>query len=368
MRFKVSAFAGCGKILRCPCLLMTVFFANFVGTMADNRFLKTIAGHEDDDFRQHKPEGWDIGECPLVSVWICAYNHEKYIRECLEGVVHQRTTFTYEVIVTDDCSTDSTQAVILEYAERYPTLIRPILGKRNLYSAGRKRLIEQFLPLARGKYISFCEGDDYWTYDGRLQALADFLETHPRHSMCFHAYRGLSEIEGLQVNYPRLRHSRNVGVFELLIEQHVQFAGLMGKRDVLVQDDELISDINSRAYNALDLRIYTAWLNSGKIYGSNKYWSIYRVHSEGLASKLLIKGVAEENHLRYLDNLSKVYNHRFKRLVKTRCEFVDLRKRLDQWTYSRRNYQYFKAIAHLIKAFLKYPQMFIYTYYHRYIH
>lgn len=347
---------------------MTVFFANFVGSMADNRFLKTIEGHEDDDFRQHRPEGWDTGECPLVSVWVCTYNHEKYVRECLEGVVHQRTTFPYEVIVTDDCSTDSTQAVILEYAERYPTLIRPILGKRNLYSAGRKRLIEQFLPLARGKYISFCEGDDYWTYDGRLQALADFLETHPRHSMCFHAYRGLSEIEGLQVNYPRLRHARNVGVFELLIEPHIQFATLLGRRDCLLNDYDYIFNYQRKFLNFYDTRTFMAWLKAGKVYGFREYWSIYRVHPGGLYTNLLLEGSAEIDTLNRLETFEGCYSRRFNGLVNARRSFVDLRDRLDQWTYSRRNGRYIKAIGHLIKAFLKHPKMFIYTYYHRYIY
>lgn len=368
MRFKVSAFAGCGKILRCPCLLMTVFFANFVGTMADNRFLKTMAGHEDDDFRQHKPEGWDIGECPLVSVWICAYNHEKYIRECLEGVMSQKTTFTYEVIVTDDCSTDSTQAVILEYAERYPTLIRPILGKRNLYSAGRKRLIEQFLPLARGKYISFCEGDDYWTYDGRLQAMADFLETHPRHSMCFHAYRGLNEVEGIHRDFPGFKRNRNIGVFEAIIESYIHFAALLGRKDSLMDDQEFICEYQQPHLNFLDTRIYLAYLNAGQIFCFTDKWSVYRSHANGMYTSLLIQGKAEEDTQRRLMRFEKCYDGRFKGLQKQRIKFIAMKRHLEQWTYARRSGKYAKAICKLTQAFAMNPRLFLHIYFRRYIY
>lgn len=337
--------------------------------MSNNPFLHIIEGHEDEDFRQKLPEGADYGEHPLVSVWVCAYNHEKYIRECLEGVVCQKTDFPFEVIVTDDGSTDSTQAIIREYAERYPTLIRPVLGKQNMYSRGRRRSIEQFLPLARGKYVSFCEGDDYWTYEGRLQALADFLETHPRHAMCFHAYQGLNEVEGLEANYPRLRRPRNVGRFEVVIEPHVHFASLMGRRSILVNDDDyLYNRYDSARFNYYDIRTFMIWLNAGKIYGFTEYWSIYRVHKGGVYTQLRLQGKAEEDHIKKLESLQKLYKGKFSKLADERRAFTDLHSRLDNWTYSRRDGKYLKAFGILAKAFAKHPGLFIYTYYHRYIH
>lgn len=343
---------------------VTGFLTNFVETMTADQFIQTVAGHEDDDFRVHRPEGVDTVECPLVSVWVCAYNHEKYIRECLEGVVSQKTTFTYEVIVTDDCSTDSTQAVILEHAERYPTLIRPILGKRNLYSAGRKRLIEQFLPLARGKYVSFCEGDDYWTYNGRLQALADFLETHPRHSMCFHAYRGLSEIEGLQVNYPRLRHSRNVGVMDLMIQHKAHFASLMGRTYQLKNDCQLSDEISKKKWNALDLRIILAWLNVGKVYGISKTWSVYRLHPRGIWTSRRCDGSAEKVYCEYIEQLASCYNGKYHCLKR----YKDVHNRLDRWTSYRRQKRYFKAVSTLLTCFIFHPISVTHLYFNRYVY
>ena len=61
-----------------------------------------------------------------VTVWCLAYNHEKYIRKTLEGFVTQKATFSFEVIIHDDASTDGTQAIIKEYTEKYPHIIKPI--------------------------------------------------------------------------------------------------------------------------------------------------------------------------------------------------------------------------------------------------
>lgn len=336
--------------------------------MSNNPFLHIIEGHEDEDFRQKLPEGADYGEHPLVSVWVCAYNHEKYIRECLEGVVCQKTDFPFEVIVTDDGSTDSTQAIIREYAERYPTLIRPVLGKQNMYSRGRRRSIEQFLPLARGKYVSFCEGDDYWTYEGRLQALADFLETHPRHTMCFHAYQGLNEVEGIHRDFPGLKHNRDIGLFETLIEPYIQFATLLGRKESLINDSEFQQDSCNSALKFLDTRIFLTWFNAGKIYCFTDKWSVYRSHEGGIYTRQLLNGTAEQDSLERLRFFEKCYNGRYKNLVKKRCRFTKMNGHLLQWTYARRSGNYLKAISKLIRGFLSYPTLFTYIYFRRYIY
>ncbi|HEU4901940.1 MAG TPA: glycosyltransferase, partial [Flavisolibacter sp.] len=61
---------------------------------------------------------------PTVSVLIVTYNHENYIRQCLEGIVMQKTTFPIEVIVGEDCSTDNTRSIVQEFEQRYPQVIK----------------------------------------------------------------------------------------------------------------------------------------------------------------------------------------------------------------------------------------------------
>ena len=127
----------------------------------------------------------DNRECK-VSILCAAYNHEAYIRDALESFVSQKTDFAFEVLVNDDASADGTAAIIREYAEKYPDIIRPFYQPVNLYSLKKNVYEEFFIPKARGKYLAFCEGDDYWTDPCKLQLQADFLDSHPTYSACVH--------------------------------------------------------------------------------------------------------------------------------------------------------------------------------------
>lgn len=115
----------------------------------------------------------------IVSIRCTAYNHEKYIRDCLEGFIMQKTNFRFEAIVHDDASTDRTADIIREYATKYPDIIKPIYETENQYSKHDGSLSRIMTEACIGKYIAFCEGDDYWTDPLKLQKQVDFLETHP---------------------------------------------------------------------------------------------------------------------------------------------------------------------------------------------
>lgn len=120
---------------------------------------------------------------PLVTIQCLVYNHEPYLRDCLNGFVMQETDFKFEAIVHDDCSTDHSADIIREYAEKYPDIIKPIYEKENQYSK-RGILHQIMMDATRGKYVALCEGDDFWTDPLKLQKQVSFLEAHPDYSMC----------------------------------------------------------------------------------------------------------------------------------------------------------------------------------------
>ncbi len=122
----------------------------------------------------------------LVSVICTAYNHEKYIKDTLDGFAQQKTDFAFEVLIHDDASRDNTAEIILEYAKKYPNIIKPIIQTENQFSKGVLILNEILYPMARGKYIAFCEGDDFWTNPNKLQMQIDFLEKNVDYSACVH--------------------------------------------------------------------------------------------------------------------------------------------------------------------------------------
>ena len=127
---------------------------------------------------------------PLVSIRCTVYNHEPFLRQCLDGFVMQKTTFPFEAIVHDDASTDGSAAIIREYAEKYPDIIKPIYETENQYSKhdGSLRRIMDAAMHPNSKYIATCEGDDYWTDPNKLQLQVDFLESHPDYYMSCHAF------------------------------------------------------------------------------------------------------------------------------------------------------------------------------------
>ena len=105
----------------------------------------------------------------MVSVICLCYNHENYVKDALEGFVKQKTTFPFEVLIHDDASTDKSAEIIREYEAKYPDIIKPTYQTENQYSQGVKILRTYLLPKVRGKYIAFCEGDDFWTDENKLQ-------------------------------------------------------------------------------------------------------------------------------------------------------------------------------------------------------
>ena len=115
---------------------------------------------------------------PMVTILCTAFNHEKYIRKTLESFVGQQASFSFEVIVHDDASTDSTAKIIREFEEKYPNIIRAIYQSENQYSK-RVSIYENFLvPKIRGKYVAFCEGDDYFFDMQKLSKQVNVLENN----------------------------------------------------------------------------------------------------------------------------------------------------------------------------------------------
>ncbi|WP_278885435.1 MULTISPECIES: glycosyltransferase family 2 protein [Bacillota] len=121
-----------------------------------------------------------------VSVCCLVYNHEKYLRQCLDSILMQETNFKYEILIHDDASTDGSVDIIREYERKYPDIIKPLYQKENQYSKGVKISWTYQYPRAKGKYIALCEGDDFWNNKNKLQRQADMMDKKDDLSMCVH--------------------------------------------------------------------------------------------------------------------------------------------------------------------------------------
>ena len=142
---------------------------------------------------------YDTNKYPFkVSVCCVTYNHEKFIRKCLDGFLLQQTHFPIEVIIHDDASTDQTTAIISEYQAEHPGIFFPLFQKENQYRKGIRGMNAKFnFPRCTGKYIALCEGDDFWNDPHKLQKQVDFLESNPEYFITGHDANIIDEEENM---------------------------------------------------------------------------------------------------------------------------------------------------------------------------
>jgi len=122
---------------------------------------------------------------PLVSVNMITYNHAPFITQAIEGVLQQKTNFPFELVIGEDCSIDGTRETVFEYQIKHPDIIRVVTSGNNV---GMKKNGLRTMKACQGKYIAFCEGDDYWHNPGKLQKQVDYLESHTECGLVYSSY------------------------------------------------------------------------------------------------------------------------------------------------------------------------------------
>ena len=193
----------------------------------------------------------EIPQPLMVTIRCCTFNHEPYIRDCLEGFVMQKTNFRFEAIVHDDASTDGIAAIIKEYAEKYPDIIKPIFETENQYSKHDGSLGRIMNEHTHGKYVAYCEGDDYWIDQLKLQKQVDFLEAHPDYSMCCSNYSVCDANNKILRTFNRKQHE--ITIDNLLSANEIGTLTVVYRR-------ALIEDYNP-PYKGLKLGDYPLWFH-----------------------------------------------------------------------------------------------------------
>ena len=123
------------------------------------------------------------GKSPVkASVMMITYNHEPFISQAIDSVLMQDVDFAYELVIGEDCSTDNTKSIVMDYQSRHSDKIRLLPSDRNL---GMMRNFERTYRACRGQYLSILDGDDYWTSTEKLKRQVKFLDENPDFSLCF---------------------------------------------------------------------------------------------------------------------------------------------------------------------------------------
>lgn len=299
-----------------------------------------------------------------VSIICNAYNHEKYIKDALEGFVLQKTTFPIEVLVHDDASTDNTANIIREYEQKYPDIIKPIYQAENQYSKGNGAIGKIQFARAKGKYIAICEGDDYWTDPYKLQKQFDIMEQHPQYTMCAHA----ANVVEANTKKPIKTISPMIEDGVLSIEDVILHGGGYVVTNSLFYRTELNnSNMEFRKKLVLDytLQILGAVTGNGILYLSDNM-SVYRWLSDGSFTTRVIRNGRKnirlmEKIIEMLKTLDDETGHKFYGAIKTRILMYEYNILIEKEEY-RKLFQrkYFHILAK--KPRTEIVKVFIYAY------
>ncbi|MBO6134033.1 MAG: glycosyltransferase [Lachnospiraceae bacterium] len=126
-----------------------------------------------------------------LSVILITYNHAKYLKKAVDGILSQETDFDFEIIAIDDCSTDGTIEMLRAYKKENPGRFRLMIRRKNLGRPTRNVYLASMA--ARGEYLAYLEGDDYWTDNQKLQKQVDFLDSHPQYMGTTHSFTLIGE-------------------------------------------------------------------------------------------------------------------------------------------------------------------------------
>ena len=211
----------------------------------------------------------------MVTVICTAYNHEKFIRDTLDGFLSQNTDFPVEYIIHDDASTDNTAKIINEYSTLHPGFFSPIIQEENQYSKNRQFFYDIILS-SKGKYIALCEGDDYWSDPLKLQRQVSLMEKNQDMALCMHNAYKLDILSNKLTPVDPYPHQGILSAKEVLSEcgKLPPTASMLFRTDVV---KKMPMDVFKAPVGDRPLRMYLAV--SGETYYLNNIMSVYRTNN-----------------------------------------------------------------------------------------
>ena len=263
------------------------------------------------------------------------YNHGAFISQAIDGVIAQKTDLVVELLIGDDCSTDETENVCRDYANRFPEKIKYFRREKNL---GMMPNFMDLLLRADGDYIAVCEGDDYWIDERKLQKQSDVLNSDESVVFCAHNHYLLSGGK-LIPGYTEIREPiRRLGTEDYLLDPHFQTASYFFRRSAMpVIFPPWFSDVLAGDhFLVLSLSLH------GKIVFLNERMSVFRTSTGSVTSAsgpLRIK----ENFVKHLAIFDDETGGKFHDPISTVIR---------RWELVYKPYEpvgYFQRLGHLLK-------------------
>lgn len=255
---------------------------------------------------------------PLVSILCITYNHKDYIKQCLDSFVMQKTNFKFMAYVGDDCSIDGTTEIIKEYEQKYPHIIKGIYHAKN--TGGGDNFFD-VTKACKSKYVAWCEGDDYWIDEYKLQKQVDFLETHPDYTICFHpvkvVYEGFDFKRADEI-FPTKEMIKNETSFDLLLR--VNFISTNSVMCRWKFNDKNIEEYFPKDILPGDWYLHLLHAKCGKIKMLTDVMSVYRRNPSGIWSDSITN--IDKLYLKYGLQIINFYDCVYKNIADYSQEYL----------------------------------------------
>jgi glycosyltransferase involved in cell wall biosynthesis len=241
-----------------------------------------------------------------VSICMITYNQEKYISHAIEGVISQSVNFEMELIIGEDCSTDSTRAICLKYQNKYPSLITLLPSSKNV---GMNQNFIRTLHACKGEYIAICEGDDYWTNSSKLKKQIEFLDKQVNFSLCFHRANKIKLGEKIASSFENIESREYVGE-ELLTTVFIPTASVVFRN---YHNEDYSFMINKNIIYP-DIFLWLRLVSRGKIFCLSENMSVYRIQENSVTNVVYSK----ENIEKIINNfkiLNFTFNFKYDKIV-----------------------------------------------------
>ncbi|MFV9507696.1 MAG: glycosyltransferase [Oscillochloridaceae bacterium umkhey_bin13] len=257
-----------------------------------------------------------------VRVLMFVYNHERFIAQALEGVLMQETSFDWDVVVLEDCSTDGTRAILESFKQRYPDKLHLVLAPENKCdNAAFMAAFEE----APSEYVAWIDGDDYWTSPHKLQRQVDFLDAHPECSLCFHNVQVVYEYANMESHTSNPADQKVVSTLEDLLEYNLipGCSPMFRKR--------LVPKLPAWYQDAVwgDWPLYILFALKGGLGYVNEVMGVYRVHQGGYWSGLSPTRKIE-TIIAFFKNINACLNYRYNHMIQPRLSKWHLQLALER--------------------------------------
>lgn len=304
----------------------------------------------------------------MVSVWCAAYNHELYIRDAIESFLNQTTNFKYEIIIHDDASTDKTVEIIKEYEAKYPEIIHGIYQAENQYK--RQFPSTEWIQIihrenCKGKYIAWCEGDDYWIDSNKLQIQIDYMEKHTECIMTTHNAIDINYKKGDVKTRNPFKQEGDLAAEQIIMQQngHLPTASIVYRKEIA----EMQGFFLETGIGDYPIELYS--LSKGVIHYFDRIMSVYRCEHQGSYGESLYLNQKKYffhciGLISFLEQYNRYTNKKYEKYVvnrmqgfvdeiinsytkKTREQFVEICREYDRET----GYKFHEYMEEIIRIF-----------------